>query len=368
MPIPKLKTAPLLRLWLCLLLLLLLLLLPLFAVRAELKKDEDGSTLVLVPLAETKAAKPAQHGIIAFNFDWDDNLMFMKTKIIVYKKGSKDPKDEKEVSTGDFAVVEHLLGKSGSEWENYEKREGSYQQFRDKRGKNNFLDQINEAMLDDPSQWKGPSWDAFVEACSRRETARHVSILTARGHSPWKMHAALKELQRRGFIKFVPPVKNLIAVEYPKFVTKDDTATRKAFHMKAMLNEVQKQEVRGEGEVVNQDGTRKAKLHLWGFSDDSFTNFEAARRTLGEEMAGEENRGRWDKIKITLFYTGTKQAGVEPHAVVLTGNGEARDLTPIEVGEAKRLMRDETCENYFQWVRAAAEKRALLNRGTIKAP
>lgn len=352
----KFKTTDFLRLLLC------LLLFPLLSARAELEDDDDSRPVPVAPLT-VRAAKAAPHPILAWNFDWDDNIIFMKTKIIVFKKGSKDPKDEKEVSTGDFAVVEHLLGKAGTEWADYEKRDGikaSYRYFRDTRGKNNFLDQILEAIADDPSKWKGPSWDAFVEACSQAETARHVSIITARGHSSAKMHAALKELQRRGFIKFLPPVKNLIGVEHPKFVTKEDTSTRKATHMMAFLDDVQKQLVRGVGEVVNQDNTGNAKLHLWGFSDDSFANFEAARKMLGAAMA--DKPGRWSRIKITLFYTGTKQAGVDPHAVVLTSSGEARDVTLAEVGESRKFLPAEGCEPSYSWLRGSAQQRALLNQ------
>jgi hypothetical protein len=311
--------------------------------------------LLLALLCLPVSGAPEFHGVLAWNFDWDDNIMFMKTKIVVFRKGTKE---EKEVSTGDFAVVEHQLGQPGTEWEDWEQRRGdgeSYRYFRDSRGKNNFLDQVMEAMAGDPALWRGPSWDAFIEACSRPETARRVTIITARGHSPSKIWAALKKLQEMGIIKYVPPVGNLIPVDHKKFRTDESTSARKAVHMKRFLDEIQKRKVYGKADVVNRDGTGRAKLHLWGFSDDSFANFERAKKDLGEAIAADPKR--WDKIKITLFYTGTKEAGVEPHAVVLDSSGQARPLNLAEeLGEAKRLLGDKGCDTYYDWLLRLAPK------------
>jgi hypothetical protein len=313
--------------------------------------------LVLVSLQSVGA--PAKHGVLAWNFDWDDNIMFMKTKIAVFKKGTKE---EKEVSTGAFAEIRQQLGVAGTEWADWEERKGrglSYRNFQDKRGTNNFLNQILEAMQDPPSQWQGPSWGAFVEACSRRETVRYVTIITARGHSPFKIHAALKKMQAMGLIKFVPPLKNLIPVDNPKFQTEEDTSTRKAHHMKRLLDEISLKPVRG-GQVIDQDNKGKAQLHLWGFSDDDFGNFERAKKELGDAIkeAKAAKSERWKNIKIVLFYTGTKKEGVEPHAVVLDSNGDARDFTAAELGEAKWLMGDVECEHYFDWLQRAVLRRA----------
>jgi hypothetical protein len=299
-------------------------------------------------LGETRATP-----LLGWNFDWDDNIMFMKTPIVLFKKGTKE---EKLVSTGEFAEVRQNLGVAGSEWADYETRGGdgeSFRYFADSRGKNHFLDDVLDAMKQDPEKWQGPSWKAFVEACSRQETARQVTIITARGHSPAKMYAALKKLREMGILKFLPPQKNLILVGNPKFGGNSaDPSARKAFYMKQFLDAIQKKPVLGDFEVVDSDGTGKRLQHLWGFSDDDYGNFEKAVKELGAAI--KEKPGRWSNIKITLFYTGTKKEGVKPHAVVLDSKGEPRRLLPAEIGEAARILGKKDCDPYYQWLKEAA--------------
>ncbi len=310
-----------------------------------------------VPIVAARPAKPHAH--MGYNFDWDDNIMNMKTTIIAFRKGTDGtkPEDRQEFSTAKWAEVRNLLGQAG-EYENWEKREGpkgSYVNFFDQRGKNNFLDQIFEAMKGDPKEWKGPSWDAFVAACKRPETARYVTLITARGHSRQKMHAALKKLHEMGLIDNVPPMTNIYPVGNPSFYAgSDDTSERKAIYMTQILDRFQKLRVQGDADVTNSDGTGRQRMHLWGFSDDDYGNFTKAKEDFAK--AAKAKPGRWSNIKITLFYTGTKKEGVKPHAVVMTSTGDFREvpLDSPELQESETILEPyPPCRAQYKGVRGS---------------
>src|SRR5688572_7084977 len=56
----------------------------------------------------TKPRKPAQ--LTGWNFDWDDNIFFMPTKIRLYHK---ETGEDVGVSTADFALIREEIGKPG---------------------------------------------------------------------------------------------------------------------------------------------------------------------------------------------------------------------------------------------------------------
>jgi hypothetical protein len=117
-------------------------------------------------------------------FDFDDNIMYLTTKIQIKNMVTKEIV---EVSTGDFANIHPLLGKSGK-WADYAMFDGSYSNFSDIPAdqllpgqKQHFTQDIENAIKTDPSLWQAPSWKLFAYACEKQ---RPVSIITARSHSP----------------------------------------------------------------------------------------------------------------------------------------------------------------------------------------
>src|SRR5262245_32977855 len=114
-------------------------------------------------------------------FDLDDNVLFLKTRVFVRK--TTKPQEERALSTGEFALVQPLLGRPGL-WEDFALFEGTYRDFRDhgKRGvKQPFVRDIEDAIATPGTDWQAPSWPLFVYACRHQ---RPVSIVTARGHAP----------------------------------------------------------------------------------------------------------------------------------------------------------------------------------------
>ena len=315
-----------------------------------------GAQLAALPTTpaqyrERGARTPAREltQITGYDFDWDDNIFFMPTKIVVFDRKSGE---EKQVSTADFALIREHLGKPG-EWENYETRNddatGSFRNFRDgANGFNPFLTDLLAA-LDAPvvpgerPKWQGPSWDAFVIAMDHVETAHWTTIITARGHSGEAMLAGLKILKDRGIIKNTPNVENLFAVSNPKYKgTAANPGETKAVIMKQLLDRVQALGINEKMDLVlDTTGKKSRRMHLWGFSDDDFGNIETARKVLSAEMKPNKEypNGRWPDIKISLFFTGGKNNPTEkPRVMVLTTDGGTRPALAAEIGEAHRVI------------------------------
>ena len=107
-----------------------------------------------------------------YAFDWDDNLMYMPTKIVLID----DKGDEVGMSTEDFAEHRHQIGKENF---NYKGNtivgyaENPYRFFRTGGDKQFKIDAMKAKT--------GPAWSDFVEAINNGSI---FSIITARGHNP----------------------------------------------------------------------------------------------------------------------------------------------------------------------------------------
>ena len=270
---------------------------------------------------------------VSYSFDWDGNIAWLPTQIYLYPKGGGR---ELALSQKAWAVHGADVGKRGP-YQGYEtsldERSGSFREFRDVRWKRNVIRRhLLAALRRPPAEWRGLSFDAFVRALNDPETARKTTIITARGHSPRSIRNALRELQRRGLIRYLHPLENIFPVTHGGLT--GSVAERKTTIMSMLLDEVQGSRLRrGARAVITPDGKGRRPMHLWGFSDDTYEFFETAVRNLSAEVA----RGRWPDVKITIFFTGRDHPQHRPHAVVITPDGKTRAPLPGELGEADRL-------------------------------
>jgi hypothetical protein len=120
-----------------------------------------------------------------YAFDWDDNLMYMPTKIYL-----KD-EDDKVVgmSTEDFAEYRTEVGKEPFEYKGHTIVGFDDNPFRDFNvlGDEGFLKDAMKAPT-------GPAWDDFVEAVNNGSV---FSIITARGHTPSVLKNAVYNLIKK---------------------------------------------------------------------------------------------------------------------------------------------------------------------------
>jgi hypothetical protein len=107
-----------------------------------------------------------------YAFDWDDNLMYMPTKIYLKDEDGNSV----GMSTEDFAEYRSEVGKEPFEYEGHAIVGFDDDAFRDFKvtGDKKFLVDAMKAPT-------GPAWDDFVEAVNNGSI---FAIVTARGHTP----------------------------------------------------------------------------------------------------------------------------------------------------------------------------------------
>jgi hypothetical protein len=144
-------------------------------------------------------------------FDFDDNIMFLSTPILIRNTSTKR---SKKVTTTEFAGIRMVLGQPG-QWQPFEVFDGTYSHFRDippdklKPGQEQyFVRDLAKAVSAPTKAWQAPSWPLFVHACEKQ---RPVAIITARGHSRETLQAGIRLLADR---KLIPREPNYLAV-YP---------------------------------------------------------------------------------------------------------------------------------------------------------
>lgn len=107
-----------------------------------------------------------------YAFDWDDNIVFMPTTIILLTEND----EEVGMSTEDFAEYRHMIGKENFPYKGTTIVNFASDPFRNfgTKGDKKF---IIDAMIASP----GPSWNDFVECINGGSI---FAIITARGHNP----------------------------------------------------------------------------------------------------------------------------------------------------------------------------------------
>lgn len=263
--------------------------------------------------------------VAGWAFDWDDNVMFMPTQVILYSKTSNETIN---ISTHEFAIFGPSIGKEGK-YKDYEVRstayENSFKYFsEDNTNKENyFLNDIIASINDTNEDWKGPVWDEFIYALNNEKSANWTVILTARGHSAESIYAGLEYLQSNGIIKYLPKLSNVHAVSNPKYDNYEgSTSAKKARVIKEILDQINLCNINDvkKTEVFDQDGQNKKPLHVWYFSDDDIKNIVAAKQFIGSEIAV----GRWPNIKVSLLFTGKENPNNFPESIVLSSKGNSR--------------------------------------------
>ena len=116
----------------------------------------------------------------AYSFDWDDNILFMPTKIHLDKKVG-DGWVPVLVGTEEFREIRNLIGSKYRYGNN-----DLYYAFKDFRDYDAFINDTKEALR---KKSFGPSFNKFIEAL---EYGNDFSIITARGNPPKAIKDGIK--------------------------------------------------------------------------------------------------------------------------------------------------------------------------------
>jgi hypothetical protein len=145
-----------------------------------------------------------------YAFDWDDNIVYMPTKIIV----SDENGEEVGMGTEDFAKYRHMIGKEPFEYKGYNIVGFAKRPFR------NFKEEGDKDFIIDAMDAKeGPVFKDFVEAINNGSI---FSIITARGHNPETLKEVVKNfiINNHKGINRDEMIKNL--KKYRDFVGEDE--------------------------------------------------------------------------------------------------------------------------------------------------
>lgn len=215
-------------------------------------------------------------------FDFDDNVAFLTTPIILFEQRTKR---ELKVTSGEYAQIHRLVGKPGP-YENYylinDDKIGSFRCFRDRDiglidkllGKKQMFVQDLAAALGLPDvQWKGPSWSCFYHATLNQ---RPMSVITARGHSPSTIREGVKLLVDRQFLPNEPNYLSIFPVTNPAIRQElgcRDGSTSVAALKRAAIRESVERAIQVYG---------KSDYHRFGMSDDDPHNVELITAEMKE--------------------------------------------------------------------------------------
>lgn len=230
-------------------------------------------------------------------FDFDDNVAFLSTPIIIFHK-----KNETEValSSGDFATEHKNIGTSGAYRDYYmdfNDANGSFRHFRDKElnpleikagKKQGFVEDVLKAMKEIDTHWKAPSWEYFYHATYNK---RPVSLITARGHHPATIIEGVKQMVNAGHLPNIPNFHSIYPVSNPHI--------RKELgdvDFKHSVAELKKHAIRASVEkAIELYGY--SPFHRFGMSDDDHKNVEL----ITEEMR--ELKGKYPEMSFFVIET-----------------------------------------------------------------
>jgi hypothetical protein len=243
-----------------------------------------------------------KHNLKYYAFDWDDNILFMPTKIILLDKSGQ----EVGMGSEDFAEFRGMIGKEEFDYEGHIIKDyapNAFRYFRPEADKTFIKDAIKATHL-------GPSWEDFVECLN---SASIFAIITARGHSPSAMKRAVYELiiRNKDGINSGDVYKNI--QKYNKIFKKGDrdgsiqsyldlckfypVSHPKLAGSMGKPEEAKKQALREFAEYCKD--FNQGKVIKLGFSDDDPRNIEVISKDWVEPMDG---------VDMTVIYTG-KQHG-----------------------------------------------------------
>jgi hypothetical protein len=234
-----------------------------------------------------------------YAFDWDDNLMYMPTKIYLKDEDGKTV----GMSTEDFAEYRTEIGKEPFEYEGHTIVGFDEDAFMDFRvpGDNAF---IKDAMRAET----GPAWSDFVEAVNNGSV---FAIITARGHTPSVLKNAVYNLIKKNKhgLSEKELVKNL--KKYRDLADEDELSDDELVRAYLDMNKYHPVSF-GEGSAANpeelkvkamrefmsyvQDLSRKLQEKAFmknkisnyfipyiGFSDDDLRNVQAMKKHFDDE-------------------------------------------------------------------------------------
>ncbi len=224
----------------------------------------------------------------AYSFDWDDNILFMPTKVFLDKRVGAGWVPV-SVSTEEFVEIRKYIGKL------YRYRNNSRDEaFKDFNNYNSFIADTKEALI---KKSFGPSFNKFIEALT---SASDFSIITARGNPPQAIKDAIKLIiytvlnyserikmrenlqgttiaQYLNLQDYYPVSSNEFLKQFEMGSSAEDPEIAKTVALKNFVSRI----VNLVGKI--QDNSKYNGISI-GYSDDDLGNIESAEKYIEETL------------------------------------------------------------------------------------
>ena len=236
-----------------------------------------------------------------YAFDWDDNIMYMPTKIVLKDENG----NEVGMSTEDFAEYRQEIGKSPF---NYKGK--TIVGYGDDPFRNFRTDGDKQFKVDAMIAKTGPAWSDFVEAINNGSI---FSIITARGHNPQSLKDVVYNLivsdhngiNKDLLVKNLRKYRDIVGMEdksdmelikdyldmnryYPVTFGQGSAANPeelKVLAMKEFLSYVKAQAKELGKKLYIKDEIANKFIPSIGFSDDDIRNVEVMSKHFEDEPA-----------------------------------------------------------------------------------
>ena len=266
-------------------------------------------------LGETRLKEPDRNfnrgGRSFYFFDFDDNIAFLTTPLILFHK---ETKEEFNLTSGEWALHHLAIGKPGrfQDYEiNFDDKQGTFRYFRDVdhdilekelNKKQPFIEDVLGALNTPDLQWKGPSWDCFYHATFNQ---RPISVITARGHSAEILKEGIHEFVKAGHLPAAPNYLSVFAVS-----NKDVRKHLNDHEFKLSTAELKQKAIRASVEkAIEVYGY--SPHHRFGMSDDDPKNIQL----IVEEMA----RLKSSYPEMSFFMIETHEGSFMKHEITQHG-------------------------------------------------
>lgn len=263
-------------------------------------------------------------------FDFDDNIAFLTTPLILFHKHDRR---EVKITSGEFAQYHQTIGVSGP-FADYEldfcDQTGTFRNFRDHHideieklaGKKQvFVQDVAEALGFPDFQWKGPSWECFYHAAFNQ---RPVSVITARGHHPETLKEGIRVFVQNRVLPLEPNYLSLYPVSHKP--TRQELGDSE---LKEGTAELKQRAIRASVEkAISVYGY--SPHHRFGMSDDDPKNIQL----IVEEMT--RLKARFPEM--SFFMIETQHGSFIKHEVKLDGlsGKKADNLSQLSFFEEDR--------------------------------
>lgn len=261
-------------------------------------------------------------------FDFDDNIAFLATPLILFHKLTGH---EHKVSSGEYAKIHPMIGRSGL-YKDFEVRlddaTGTYRNFRDRNmaevekledQRQFFVQDLAEALGIPDVQWKGPSWQCFYHATFNR---RPISLITARGHHPETLKQGIQLFVDKQFLPHEPNYLSVFPVNH-----QDTRHLLGDVDLRMSAAELKQKAIRASVEkAIEVYGYNPH--HRFGMSDDDPRNI----KLIVEEMA----RLKKDYPEMSFFMIETHEGQFVKNEITAAGSTSENTLHQMNLFDPDR--------------------------------